>query len=612
MPEGRTSFPDHFDQAMTAVRRELMPQLQARPLSAGELADHRPHDFVAGWRIQAEFSVGIRQLDLLFDKSFPFSAPRVALVNPPPPLTYPHLEAEGKLCLLPDSASINHHLPVEVTQKVLHDVYTLLSECYAGTNQEDFRQEFLSYWTKTVKTGAPLFLSLLAPAPPSRLIRVWKGKTQVVVGEDEATIKTWLSNLQGTLKSFETETAAFFWHDQPLLPSEYPHTSNDLFGLIKNISSQDTELLYELTAKNSRQATVMLGMMTDSGPCLAGVTAFEPEEKHFDKTTIHPLERGFRSGKTPPHILSQRFWQAATPVSHSVVARADAAWIHGRGKDTRQEKLSAATVILIGCGSIGSHIAGMLAQAGIGRLILIDPETLSWANIGRHKLGAAHVGQSKAEALAKELRASYPHLKIEFREAHWEDVLHKEPELFLGGQLIISATGNWSSESALNVWHQEHRHQVPILYGWTEAHACAGHAVVITNKGGCLECGMSEFGVPHLRVAEWRNATTELQEPACGAVFQPYGPIELNHTNTVIAEMALDVLLGKITDSTHHIWACRRTFLQDCGGDWSREWQALPSYQAVGGYTTTQAWRKTLQCLTCKNQLTHNASLSHR
>lgn len=612
MPEGRASFSEHFELAIAEVRQKILSRFQTRQLSKEEIDGYRHRNFAVGWRIPAKIAIGVRQIDLLFKRSFPFTPPEVVLVNPPPPLTYPHLEEDGKLCLLSESASINYNLPVTVTEHLLQEALSLLDDCYAGNNEEDFRQEFLSYWTRAVKSRAKSFLSLIVPTPPSRLIRIWQSQDQIVIGEDDSAINAWLSNLQGKQKTLETEAAAFVWRDQPLLPGEYPKTSNDVFRLAKRASSKNVELLSQLTAKNARQAIIVFGMNSDSGPGLAGITAYEPEEKHFDKNTLHPLEKGFRAGKTPHKVLSQRFWQAATPVALSNVARADAAWIHGRGKDMRQEKLSGATAILIGCGSVGSQVAGMLAQVGIGHLILIDPQTLSWANVGRHKLGAKHVDLRKAEELAKDLRENYPHLNVEYRNESWEDILQKEPHLFANSQLIVSATGNWSSESALNVWHQDHRHQVPVIYGWTEAHACAGHAVAILSDGGCLECGMSEFGSPNLPVTDWAGATTEQREPACGAVFQPYGPIELNHTNTMIAEMALDVLLGKITQTTHHIWACKQPFLQACGGSWSNEWQTLASYQSTGGYTTTQAWCQNPQCCACSNQFNHHATLSNR
>jgi tRNA A37 threonylcarbamoyladenosine dehydratase len=58
----------------------------------------------------------------------------------------------------------------------------------------------------------------------------------------------------------------------------------------------------------------------------------------------------------------------------------------------------------------------MLAQAGIGRIVLVDKDTLSWANTGRHPLGASRVGEGKAKGLAEKLRADFPHLTIEYLE----------------------------------------------------------------------------------------------------------------------------------------------------------------------------------------------------
>lgn len=57
----------------------------------------------------------------------------------------------------------------------------------------------------------------------------------------------------------------------------------------------------------------------------------------------------------------------------------------------------------MGCGSLGSPVAIALAQAGVGRLTLIDYDHLKWANIGRHPLGAASVDDEKAKAVAESL-----------------------------------------------------------------------------------------------------------------------------------------------------------------------------------------------------------------
>src|SRR3954452_21188615 len=84
----------------------------------------------------------------------------------------------------------------------------------------------------------------------------------------------------------------------------------------------------------------------------------------------------------------------------------------------------------------------------------------------------------------------------------------------------------------------------PVLYGWTEAHACAGHAVAIAGQDGCLQCHIGRTGVPALTVVEWADGgDANQEEPACGAHYQPYGPVELAYVTAMIAETALDCLL---------------------------------------------------------------------
>lgn len=68
------------------------------------------------------------------------------------------------------------------------------------------------------------------------------------------------------------------------------------------------------------------------------------------------------------------------------VDRADHAWIHGRDVDAGPLSLADKRVVILGCGSIGSPVAKLLATAGVGKLTFVDPEFLTWSNVGRHYL----------------------------------------------------------------------------------------------------------------------------------------------------------------------------------------------------------------------------------
>lgn len=87
---------------------------------------------------------------------------------------------------------------------------------------------------------------------------------------------------------------------------------------------------------------------------------------------------------------------------------------HGR---KLQDKFSSATVALCGLGGLGSHIAFALARAGIGRLILIDFDTVDITNLHRQQYKASQIGMEKTKALAENLREIAPYISL---------VLHQE------------------------------------------------------------------------------------------------------------------------------------------------------------------------------------------
>lgn len=76
-------------------------------------------------------------------------------------------------------------------------------------------------------------------------------------------------------------------------------------------------------------------------------------------------------------------------------------------------KLNQSHVAVIGLGGVGGYAVEALARSGIGRLTLIDHDTISVSNLNR-QIGALHstVGRSKAEALAKRVRDIAPDCKI--------------------------------------------------------------------------------------------------------------------------------------------------------------------------------------------------------
>ena len=48
-----------------------------------------------------------------------------------------------------------------------------------------------------------------------------------------------------------------------------------------------------------------------------------------------------------------------------------------------QEKLKFSNICIVGCGGIGCVLAELLARAGVGKITLIDPDTIEMSNLQR-------------------------------------------------------------------------------------------------------------------------------------------------------------------------------------------------------------------------------------
>jgi adenylyltransferase/sulfurtransferase len=82
-----------------------------------------------------------------------------------------------------------------------------------------------------------------------------------------------------------------------------------------------------------------------------------------------------------------------------------------------QEKLKAASVLLVGAGGLGSPAAMYLAAAGVGRIGLVDFDSVEASNLQRQVLyGASDVGDSKLNAARSRLEDLNPHVTIETHE----------------------------------------------------------------------------------------------------------------------------------------------------------------------------------------------------
>lgn len=121
-----------------------------------------------------------------------------------------------------------------------------------------------------------------------------------------------------------------------------------------------------------------------------------------------------------------------------------------------QEKLSAASVLIVGAGGLGNPAALYLAGAGVKRILLVDGDTLDVSNLHRQiAFRDAQTGASKAQSLAQQLRELNPLVDVQAFEQFADRALLDA--LLPQVSVVLDCTDNFATRSLVNAACVAHR-----------------------------------------------------------------------------------------------------------------------------------------------------------
>ena len=127
-----------------------------------------------------------------------------------------------------------------------------------------------------------------------------------------------------------------------------------------------------------------------------------------------------------------------------------------------QERLAAARVLVVGLGGLGSPVALYLAAAGVGTLVLSDPDKVELSNLQRQILHTTPgIGRHKTESAREALTALNPEIRIltHARKLADADLLDE----VAAADLVVDGTDNFASRFAVNRACVTSR--TPLIYG---------------------------------------------------------------------------------------------------------------------------------------------------
>tara|TARA_R110000764_G_scaffold112761_10_gene199792 strand:- start:19251 stop:21029 length:1779 start_codon:yes stop_codon:yes gene_type:complete len=561
MPDTQFGSGSIFDEYRSQLSGWLRAYLEeVRPLSPSAIGlyNDKGKCIVAGWEVKLPTpDVSLR---VLLDNAFPFAHIKIAYMGECQYLSWPHVEENGFLCLPASGWRPIDNLAFSIQER-LNSALKLLDDCQSEEYvKSESAKEFLSYWGRSDPSKAKALSLINLSSQTPRPVAAVMTDSCWLAGEDRETLNKWVEK-QGRASPSRSAQALFgYVAAPPSLP--LPKNTKQFLKWMLDQCPKMSSLIEQLSL--SEEAFIFLAVGR-GGPSLIGVRLSPVKKNGFRKPS-----RNCRVNHLPARRI-QAAWACFSQLTFVRVERADGEWIHGRGLDPQHQLLASRQVVVLGGGSLGSQVAARLAQAGVGHITIVDPESLATSNVGRHALGMDNVLKSKAVQLANTLSQKYPHGNFQGILGPFQTTLHQDPEVFRRADLVVSCIAEIDQDLSWDSWHRSESLVAPTVYGWLGTEGTTGHALALTAGGPGLTCYFDTDGFIRNPSTHFRDDSQIKVEPGCGTEFQPYGPLAAGHVELLVTRLSLDILTGKISSPHHRIYACASDDLRALGGQWTDE-----------------------------------------
>lgn len=157
-----------------------------------------------------------------------------------------------------------------------------------------------------------------------------------------------------------------------------------------------------------------------------------------------------------------------------------------------QERIRNATIGIVGCGVLGSHVVTALASAGIGKMVIIDPDVPDITNLNRQFIYCEHVlsgeePRHKAEIMAEWIRKINPEVEVEYHVGRFDEDTCSD---FDDCDVMVDCLDSISSRQFLNGYCV--RVGKPLVHGGI-AGFIAEFCTIIPDSTPCLRCILGDM-----------------------------------------------------------------------------------------------------------------------
>ncbi len=454
----------------------------------------------------------------------------------------PHVEPDGAVCYdSRDEPLLDHRNPRGIVSEALDLARVTLNQGLGGDRASEYANEIVAYWRANFP-DAPRIVSVLDPSDAARMVTAFfREGERITIADDPETFAAFRDGRHVQRLSFAN--AVYVPIDPATLaPTFHPRdlaTADGVRDFVITVLKRDKDLWHRVLHRcRSQEVVVALGVRRPaSRRGLVGLLLKRAGD-------AHPLD--------PDRLESHQI----TPLR---IEPADRGFLVPRGGADLD--LAKRRVLVVGCGSVGGHVAYDLVKAGVGEIHLLDRDTFAYANTFRHVCGRAHVGRAKVEGLRMEIERLWPFVKVVPHVADALGWMRENPTGFRDFDLVVSAVGNPTVEQKINEAIHADTSSPPVMFAWLEPMGLGGHVLLAHVKAasrGCFECLYQRAGDDGALVCRTAFAAPggryTRDTMGCGSQHMAFADLDAQKTAAYVARRAVEVLRGAVDEGELVSW----------------------------------------------------------
>ena len=528
---------------------------------------NRGGNIVDVWQIDTEIelfnSVEDIRYYVFFSNTFPHSLPTLYFFSCSYNIGYiPHRESNDSICLFEKQISYDIDCPVDIIKKCIAKANKTIKDGVEGRNKSHFLDEITSYWSTTYDNEPePIdfdVLHSLTKIPISNTLintieildPIYKGYKYILFDKEECLFVDHIKN-----KYKHNLSQALFISDYSIKTEPPYHITYNKF--INQLSKQSKEDFKKYINNNKKTKKIIVFPLNNQG-LIGGIIC-----------DITIPKKGFRTGSLSLYrvisdIYSDKYIKRFISQEYSNDR------IEERSSGIKNKKWK---FIIVGLGSVGSHLTYFLNNINYPEFTFIDDDVLTIENIGRHLLGYSSVNTPKAIAMSSYIENIRPDQVISYNCVTIENHLMLNMDVVNINDYMFIAIGSKIMEDFVISMIKETKLTVPVFVLWVEPYVASGQCVFIKPEDAHKYSQLYDENnllykhhiISNKEYMKEIDSKLSRKEAGCESSYSPYSGNDVVLFLSSLYPHINNVITGKINYSFRFSWTGDLSKINDLG-----------------------------------------------